>query len=202
MLSVSGFILAGGKSSRMGTDKALLRFEGQTLLESALRRMRAVADPVWVVASRPDLGTYAPIIPDIYAHCGPLGGIHAALLASRADLNLVLAVDMPFVPVEVLRSLITIAAESQASVVVPETPDGRQPLCAVYRREFRELAEAALKSGNYKIDRLFAQTGTRTVQQGEIESWGFGAEIFANLNSPEDLRKSRPAPRIEIADEH
>src|SRR2546423_1031019 len=135
MIKVSGFILAGGKSSRMSTDKVLLRFDGRTLLESALERMGKVTTSVSIVGARPDLAGYAPVIQDIYQNCGPLGGIHAALASSRDEWNLMLAVDMPFVPAELLKKLLASAEESQCLVTVPRTKDGLQPLCAVYRHE-------------------------------------------------------------------
>ncbi len=192
MNDVYAFVLAGGKSSRMGQDKGLLRFAGRTLLESALERLRKITENVFIVGTRPDLACYAPVVPDLYPNCGPLGGIHAALCASSADLNLVLAVDMPAVPAELLVKLAAVARESQAVVTVPRTSAGLQPLCALYRAQFLPLAEAALKSGSYRIDRLFPQGKTRVVDEDELSRWGHTAEVFHNLNSPEDIGQVVP----------
>lgn len=176
----------------MGQDKSLLRLAGRTLLESSLERMRSVTEKVFIVGSRPDLSAYAPVVPDIYGNCGPLGGIHAAVSASAAELNLVLAVDMPAVPEGFLRKLVAAARESQATVTVPQTQGGFQPLCAIYRSEFRAIAEAALKAGDYKIDRLFPRVKLRIVGENEIGKWGYKAEVFHNLNSPEDVEQALP----------
>jgi molybdopterin-guanine dinucleotide biosynthesis protein A len=191
-MGLGGFILAGGRSSRMGTDKSLLRFGDSTLIESALSRMQSVTSQVAIVSSRDDLAKYAPVIHDIYPDCGPLGGIHAALASSTHELNLMLAVDMPLVPAELLKRLLEEASKSQAVVTVPQAGDGLQPLCAVYRKEFAGPAERALKGDDYKIDRLFAQTETRIVDEAELERWGYNSQIFMNLNTPDDLKRTVP----------
>jgi molybdenum cofactor guanylyltransferase len=192
MESISGFVLAGGKSSRMGKDKCLLRVGGRTLLESALEKVRAVAERVCIVGSRPDLAHYAAILPDIYADCGPLGGIHAALFGAPGNLNVMLAVDMPLVPAAFLKKMLAAAASSKAVVTYPRTSDGYQPLCAVYRREFFRIAEEALKAGRYKIDPLFSRVTSQAILEDELKDWGFDAAIFTNLNSPQDFDQAFP----------
>src|SRR5208282_5480090 len=116
-LSRMGFLLTGGKSSRMGADKAFLDFQGQTLLDRALTIMSPVCGKVTIVgdparfaesgsskygstkydAAKYDVAKYGSVVADIFPGCGPLAGIHAALVHSTAELNLMLAVDMPFV---------------------------------------------------------------------------------------------------------
>src|SRR5258705_3897791 len=95
-LSRAGFVLTGGKSSRMGADKAFLEFDGRTLLERALEVMHEACDEVAIVGDPAKFGSYGVVVPDLYPGCGPLAGIHAALLHSSAELNMVLAVGMPF----------------------------------------------------------------------------------------------------------
>src|ERR1022692_1796718 len=94
---VTAFILAGGKSTRMGADKAFVDYEGRTLLARALDLARSVTADVRIVGSREKFAPFAPVVEDVFRDCGPLGGIHAALRASLTELNLVLAVDTPFV---------------------------------------------------------------------------------------------------------
>src|SRR5271170_4450223 len=143
-----GFILAGGKSSRMGVDKAFLDFGGQTLLDRALGVMGAVCERVAIIGDPARFAKYEPaqsgsakyesVVADIFSGCGPLAGIHAALVHSPAELNLMLAVDMPFVSRELLGFLFAAAAHegNRAIVTVPRTSRGLQPLCAVYRLDF------------------------------------------------------------------
>ena len=177
----------------MGTDKSLLRFGNSTLIESAIDRMRKVTSDVSIVSPRDDLAKYAPVIHDVYPDRGPLGGIHAALASSAHELNLMLAVDMPSVSAELLKRLLAVAEESQAVVTVPQTSDGWQPLCAVYRKAFAVIAERALKAEDYKIDRLFSQVAIRRVTEAELEEWGYSSQVFMNLNTPDDLKSAAPS---------
>jgi molybdopterin-guanine dinucleotide biosynthesis protein A len=187
-LSRMAFLLAGGKSSRMGADKAFLEFRGRTLLERALAVLGRVCPSVAIVGDPIRFSSYGSVIEDLYPGCGPLAGIHAALARSSAELNLMLAVDMPFVSEELLAYLFSAAEESGAVVTVPRTRKGLQPLCAVYRREFTNVADLALQKGHYKIDALFPGLSIRIVEEAELEKAGFSERNFFNINTPEDER--------------
>ena len=191
MTELAIFIIAGGKSSRMGQDKAFVEFGGETLLEQMLRTARSVSSNVGLVGDPEKYAQYAPTTPDVFPGRGPLGGIHAALRSSRTELNLMLAVDMPFIRPEFLRYLSKKAGSTTATITVPQVNNRMQPLCAVYRRAFAEVAEPALTSGENKIDRLFAPEITHIIPQEEIERLAFPASMFDNLNTREDLNKAR-----------
>jgi len=196
---VAAFILAGGKSTRMGADKAFVDYDGRTLLEWALDLAHSVTSTVRIVGNREKFAPFAPVVEDIFQDCGPLGGIHAALRASTTELNLMLAVDTPLVSRAFLQYLISQARGApEAVVVVPSVDGGWQPLCAIYRREFADAAENALRSGRNRIDRLFDGVRTRVIEQAELEGAGFSLAIFRNLNTPEELEKekSRFQPRF------
>jgi len=207
-----GFVLAGGKSSRMGTstDKAFLNFRGQTLLERALTVAGTVCDRVSIVGDpakfeavlssqfsvlskteRQSLRTenreLRTVIADIFPGCGPLAGIHAALVHSTAELNLMLAVDMPFVSRELL-AFVFAAAEASDTVIVtvPRTSRGFQPLCAVYRRDFSTVAEQALRAGKCKVDAAFSGMPVRVIEENELAAAGFSERDFFNVNTPQD----------------
>lgn len=185
---VSAFILAGGKSTRMGRDKAFVTLEGRTLLDRMLEAARSVTDDVRIVGDRAKFEEFAPVVEDIFPACGPLAGIHAALRASNRDLNLILAVDVPFVSLALLQYLISRAKSSPDTIVtVPRSAGGFQPLCAVYRREFAQVAENSLRAGRYKIDALFDLVRTQIITEGELEAAGFSPRVFRNLNTPKDL---------------
>jgi len=198
-LSRMGFLLAGGKSSRMGVDKAFLDFGGQTLLDRALTVMGAVCGRVTIVGdpdkfaeygSSRDAAKYGSVVADIFPGCGPLAGIHAALVHSTAELNLMLAMDMPFVSSELLAFLFAVAGDedNHAIVTVPRTSKGFQPLCAVYRRDFSTTAEQALRAGKYKIDATFPGVSVRVIEEDELAAAGFSEQIFFNVNTPQDRR--------------
>jgi molybdopterin-guanine dinucleotide biosynthesis protein A len=188
-----GFVLAGGKSSRMGTgtDKAFLDFGGQTLLDRALSVMGTACDRVAIVGdpakfTKSGSSKSESAVADIFPGCGPLAGIHAALVHSSAELNLMLAVDMPFVSGELLAFLFAAAEQSDAIVTVPRSGKGLQPLCAVYRRDFSTVAEQALRAGKYKIDAAFSSVSVRVIEEGELAASGFSEQSFFNLNTPQD----------------
>jgi molybdopterin-guanine dinucleotide biosynthesis protein A len=184
---LSAFILAGGKSTRMGTDKAFVLLDGRTLLAHMLDLAQKVTSNVHIVGDPAKFATFAPTIEDIFPGCGPLAGIHVALRSSGTDLNIVLAVDVPFVSLALLSYLVARAKNSDASVTLAQAAGGFQPLCAVYRRSFADVAEKARSGGRYKIDVLFDQTNTLIVGEEELERAGFSPRIFRNLNDPQDL---------------
>ena len=174
----------------MGADKAFVEFHGKTLLARALALARSVTPEVLIVGERARFAAFAPVVEDIYPDHGPLGGIHAALTASASELNLVLAVDTPLLTPALLRFLVAQARACSAVATVPRVAGGYQPLCAVYRREFRETAEAALREKRNKIDPLFAAVAARVVEEAELEKFEFPPEMFDNLNSREDLERA------------
>jgi molybdenum cofactor guanylyltransferase len=183
---VTAFVLAGGRSSRMGSDKALLSFGNQTLLERALHTAAAVASKVLIVGSRQRYGGYGEVVEDVFADCGPLGGIHAALCITQTDWNLMLSVDTPLMEPEFLVWLLEQARASRELIVVPEALGGLQPLAAVYRRPLRAVAEQSLKNRDYKIGHLFDLVPTRYISETEIGAAGFSPQIFRNVNTAEE----------------
>jgi molybdopterin-guanine dinucleotide biosynthesis protein A len=191
LLLRAGYILTGGKSSRMGADKAFLDCGGRTLLERALGVMGEVCSQVVIVGVAAKFAPYGTVIQDLYPGCGPLAGIHAALLHSSAELNLVLAVDMPFVGSDLLAFVFDRAERTDAMVTVPRTGRGFQPLCAAYRPSFAAPAEAALQAGTYKIDALFSAIAVRIIEEEDLARAGFSEQSFFNINTPDDLRAAR-----------
>jgi molybdenum cofactor guanylyltransferase len=189
--SVTGFVLAGGKSSRMGQDKAFMQLGGRTLLAQALQRTQAATGNAWIVGSAEKFAAFAPVAEDNYPGRGPLGGIQAALAGTGTDLNLITAVDMPFLQLNFLSYLISRARASKATVVVPSAGGCLQPLCAVYRKNFAEVAQRSLHLGKNKVGSLFAEVQTLVIEQTELERNGFSEEMFRNLNTEQDWQDAK-----------
>ncbi|MGH9580897.1 MAG: molybdenum cofactor guanylyltransferase [Terriglobales bacterium] len=187
MQGLSAFVLAGGRSSRMGTEKAWLTLEGETLLERALRLCRGITPTVSIAGPREKFAACGTVVEDVYRDCGPLGAIHAALCATATDLNFILAVDMPFVLPQLIERLVEEARASNALVTVPCIYGRFEPLCAVYRRQFRDAADASLARGRCKIDSLFSSVVTRVLDQADFERFAFDPAMFQNLNTRQDL---------------
>jgi molybdopterin-guanine dinucleotide biosynthesis protein A len=196
MLGVNAFVLAGGQSSRMGTDKAFLEVQGKPLVSQMLTLVRGVTPEVKIVGNAEKFRAYAEVVEDVFPGCGPLAGIHAALRASHVDLTLILAVDMPFVAPEFLSYLAHQASASSALVTVPCAEGRWQPLCAIYRSAFADVAEQSLRAGKYKIDPLFQQVVVRSIEEIELAQRGFDPAMFRNLNTREDLRTAFPGGKI------
>ncbi len=173
-------MLAGGRSSRMGRDKALLPFRGGTLAQAVARAVAQAAGSATLVGDPESYGRLGfPVIADLYPGEGPLGGIVTALGHTAADWNLVTACDMPAITVELLAMLLDKAERLDADALVPAGPRHLEPLCAVYhRRSHRALAEQ-FAGGVRKVAAALA--GIRAVRLPIVE-----VSCFQNVNTPEE----------------
>lgn len=187
---MTGFILAGGQSTRMGTDKAFLKLDGRLLIDHAMRRLKVFQCDIFLVGDKARLNAFGRVVEDRYADAGPLAGIHRALERTETELNVITAVDIPLVPAEFLEKMVKIARKDDAEVVIPKTGSGYQPLCAVYKKEFFGVADAALKAGKRKIDEVIFSRPHNVV---DAEKEGFAADVFLNVNTPEDLERAQRA---------
>ena len=187
---LSGFVLAGGRSSRLGRDKALLPWppnafakgKSQTLLQHAVARLQSVCTIVSICANRPDLFSTAEVIPDAVPGSGPLGGIVAALEHSSTEWNLLLAVDLPFLPVQVLQALAARARSGEKirlsgrpsspspACILPELDGLPQPLCGLYHRALAPKLRRALEAGKLKVMAALQQATDPEVAGAEISS--------------------------------
>lgn len=187
-MEIEGFILAGGASSRMGEDKSRLSLGGRTFVESAARALLTVTTRVRVVSSRPEAESHGlPLVPDLRAGVGALGGLHAALTSCRAEWALVVACDIPFATGELLARLAAMCDES-LDAVVPVQEDGRvQPLCALYRaRVCLEEVEEMLRTGELRPRLLLSRVRARRVAFEELRDLEGSRRFFLNVNTPED----------------
>jgi molybdopterin-guanine dinucleotide biosynthesis protein A len=196
---LTGYVLAGGKSSRMGRDKGLLEIDGDTLLRRAVTALKSVANRVKVVGDHPHLSVYGEVVRDVHKDCGPLGGIEAALSDTDTEWNLILAVDQFRVPVSLLRLLIARAGACgpECLAVVPQVTDRPEPLCAVYRKAFGPVASAAIERAEYKIGKLFPAAHALILPPHEVAEAGVDASDWLNVNTPDDfetaLQRARTA---------
>jgi molybdopterin-guanine dinucleotide biosynthesis protein A len=171
-LGIAAFVLAGGKSLRIGQDKAFLPWEGQTLLERALQATQAVASRTRIVGAKAKFEAYGSVVEDVFVDRGPLGAIHAALSATDREFNLVLAVDLPFATPALLSYLIGRAHGTPCLATVPRLGGGWEPLCAVYRREFAKVAEAALQRGQNAIHPLLEDGDNQACARAGVQQTG------------------------------
>lgn len=185
----SGFVLAGGRSTRMGRDKALLPYHGTSLVEHMARTVEAAVGSVALIG---DPARYAslgyPVYPDKFAGCGPLGGVYTALSVSKTDWNLILACDMPGVTADLLRRLTEVAVESNSNCVATAagcTSDA-EPLCAVYHRSCMPALLRAIEEKRFKMKDLVEELDSRTLP---VE-----ASALANVNTPAEWANFKTNP--------
>jgi molybdopterin-guanine dinucleotide biosynthesis protein A len=191
MIDVEGFILVGGRSSRMGRDKALLSFGGQQFRERIRDALHSVTRRVSLVGAKPEEAAVQgaagwPNVPDVYEQWGALGGLHAALEACRAEWAAVVACDLPFVTGQLFARLAQLAEDYEA--VVPVQPDGRrQPLCALYRvRSCRELARELIAEGERRPREMLHRLRARLVAPEELMDLNGAQDFFRNINTQEE----------------
>jgi len=152
-LPISGYVLAGGRSSRMGTDKALLQLAGKPLIAHAVAKLRRICEDVAILSNNAALADYAPLVSDLHPGCGPIAGIEAALTHSAHAWNLILPVDMPFVPTELLfsRAAGAINAHPPLSIEMFTIFGRPQPaLCFLYQEVARYIG-AAIERGDFQL---------------------------------------------------
>jgi molybdenum cofactor guanylyltransferase len=181
----SAVLLAGGKSSRMGRDKAFLEIDGQPLWQRQLATLRQLSPEQLMISGprRKEWSEYE-IVTDEFADAGPLAGVAAALRKCTSPRLVVLAVDLPDMKADFLRSLLPLCENRKG--VVPHTRDHFEPLAAVYPAACAALAAAALRAGDFSMQHF-----ARRAQEQDLllERFLSDAEtlLFANLNTPADL---------------
>ena len=193
MSDIEGFILAGGASSRMGTDKARLSLGGLTFIERIAGALQVIAPRMSVVSARPEsFDLSLPVVADIHRDCGALGGLHAALKACRAPWAAIVSCDLPFVTGELFARLDAFRNE-ETDAVAPRQTDGRaQPLCALYSpARCLELAARLLGEGERRPRVLLQQARTRWVAPAELADLPGSELFFLNVNTPEDFERAQ-----------
>jgi molybdopterin-guanine dinucleotide biosynthesis protein A len=149
---IGGYVLAGGKSSRMGRDKALLELAGKPLVFHAVSKLWRICEDVHILSSRVELEAFAPLVRDLHGECGPLGGLEAALEHSRHEWSLFMPVDMPFLPAAFLEDWTKAAIEGHDTRVAMFTVDGvPQPLFCLLHEDVAPFVREAIGLGQYKV---------------------------------------------------
>lgn len=191
-MEIEGFILVGGASSRMGRDKARLTLGGRSFVERIAEALCAIAGRVNLVgAKNVDSSLKIGNVPDVYEGWGALGGLHAALSASRAEWTAIVACDLPFASAELFERLVSLSEDWEA--VVPTQQDGRlQPLCALYRTAAcRDVARQLIERGERRPRALVPEIRARVPGWEELADLKGAHLFFENVNRPEDYRAAR-----------
>ena len=183
-MQITGIILSGGQSTRMGTDKALLQINNKKLIENAIEICNPFCQKIIVSSNNPEHGKFGHnIISDEFENCGPLSGIYSCLKKSDTDWNFVISVDTAFVKPVFIQYLIDQIDNFDA--VVPFHNKGKEPLISMYHKNGLAEMKKHLKSGNYRMSNLINAINTKFIDsQHWVEIF---PKIFSNLNRPDDL---------------
>ncbi|HHL39272.1 MAG TPA: molybdenum cofactor guanylyltransferase [Deltaproteobacteria bacterium] len=187
----SAAVLAGGRSRRMGFNKALIEVDGTTIIARTVGLLRERFDDVFIVAGDPlvyeSIG--CAVVADVVKDAGSLGGIHTALFHARCPRVFVTACDMPFLAADVIGRVVEAGAAAAADAVVPYIDGRLHPMHALYSKKCLEAVESMIRAGNLRVMDLFERVRTRTLDEADFK--GLAArESVGNVNTPEDLERA------------
>ncbi len=181
---MTGIILAGGKSSRMGQDKGLMTYKGKPLIRYAIDVLNGLVGDTIIISANQDYARFGmPVYSDIYPDSGPLGGIFTGLTHSPNYRNVVLGCDTPYVTAALLEHLFSFEGHD---VVIPRHVGGTEQLMGVYSKSCLGVMERRIKNGQLKIKEAYEELDVREVNIDSSHSF-YSAALFQNLNSPSDL---------------
>lgn len=189
-MKISGIILAGGKSNRMGQNKALLEIGGTSMIERVVRVMSGVCSEVLIAGGNEgELGHLGyPIVPDIYPGCGPLSGLHAGLSAARNRYSFVSACDIPFLSEELMRRIIS--EKDGCDAVILKHGEYFEPLFSLYGKTFIKAAETSVKNGVYKVTAALSLVKWKPYTVDFNDMPGIKKSLI-NINTPKDYEEAK-----------
>lgn len=189
---VTGVILAGGASSRMGRNKALLEVDGSPIITRTYRTLASLFHEVIIVTNSPFDYDFLPCrkVPDIYPGCGSIAGLHSALAHSSTAHTFVTACDLPFLDPAIISYLCDIRTGGY-DAVVPLSEGGQEPLHAVYSSACKDIFENAIQKSERKILDILGRMNIRQVTDDELQSAGGQTKSFLNVNTPEEYEGIR-----------
>jgi molybdopterin-guanine dinucleotide biosynthesis protein A len=184
-------IMAGGKSSRMGTDKSFVPLLGKPMIEHVLDSVAGIGREEILITNKPDDYGYLnlPMYGDIYHDKGPLGGFHSALYHANAEYILVVACDMPWLNRALLEYMVSI--RETADIIVPRWEKYPEPLHAIYSKRCLEPITANLEADILKLTAFFGKVRINFLERKTIAQFDPDGQSFNNVNTPEDLERVR-----------
>ncbi len=191
MSEISAVILAGGKGSRLGQDKAFLVLDGEPLIARTVARLAQLSDDIIVVTNQPApyraLGLTARLVPDERPGVGALMGLYSGLKAATCAYAVAVACDMPFLNLALLRHMHSLA--EGYDVVVPRLGRYQEPLHAVYSKRCLPNIERQLHQGRRRIVSFFSEVRVRHIEEAALERYDPQLRSFLNVNTPEDWKR-------------
>jgi molybdopterin-guanine dinucleotide biosynthesis protein A len=183
--AVTGIILAGGKSRRMGKDKGFCLLNGQPMIRFAINVLENVCNLILLGTSDPDYQSFGlPVVKDEISGIGPIGGIYSCLKASQTQDNFILSCDMPLVTEELIRFILR--CKTDYDVVIPLNNGLPEPMCAYYSKDIVPVMHKYIQKGIYKIQDVVRAVNTLYLEIPPETNF-FSKTMFYNINAPNDL---------------
>lgn len=184
-------IMAGGKSSRMGTDKSFVMFQGRPMIEVIQERLTGLGDELILITNKPDeyAHLHLPMFGDVYPDHGSLGGIYTAVYYATHPHTLVVACDMPWLNRPLLEYMLGL--RQTADVIIPRWQQYPEPLHAIYSKACLAPIEENLRQKRLKITGFFNKVHVHFVEREVIARFDAGGRSFANINTPEELKDTQ-----------
>lgn len=188
--TINGFVLAGGKSSRMGWDKARMQFAGKPLVLRAAEMLRPFVQEVTLLGPTERYGNLGlPVLADQWPDQGPLAAVCTGLLSSTAEWNIFLACDLPLIESQFIQLLVQRIQAARCDAVAPRTEEGWQPLSAAYHLRCRAAFLRAIQDGQRSLIRLYPELKVEAITCDEMRAAGVSDAALTNVNTPEDYAR-------------
>ena len=182
--NITGIILAGGKSSRMGSDKGFLMFNGKPFVQHIIDAMTGFVSEILIVSNNPDYDTFGlKRVNDIIENAGPLAGIYSGLNVSKTKYNLILSCDVPLITSNILKKLIDETSNDDADIVQVESQGKAMPLIAIYKNSCKEIFFSLLKKGEKRLQFAVNQCKVKSIILNSQDE-----KSTINVNTPEELK--------------
>jgi len=183
---ITGIILAGGKSSRMGMDKGFCAVNGKPMIQYAIDALEGVCDSIVISSNNPDYELFnLPVIPDIIKDIGPMGGIYTCLKHSETEYNYFLSCDMPMVSVDLIKHILD--QKENFDAIVPLWNNYPEPMCAYYNKSVIGTIENLIDSNNYKLQEILNYVNHKSVEISPLLDF-YTDRLFVNVNCSADLK--------------
>lgn len=184
-LKLSGIVLSGGKSSRMGKDKGLMLYNNKPLIYHSIYLLKKFTDNIYISTSDPEYKQFSyPVINDLIPGIGPIGGIYSVVKQIQSEMHLIVACDMPFASEDIVSELLIFC--NNYDIVVPVHNNKTEPLLGLYSSKILDIIEEQINCCDYKLMNLLKRCNTKLVDVSHLVK--NNSDVFKNLNTPNDTK--------------